>query len=507
MRIPSAIRFLILVLVWSLTAPVLAASGDVVGRVITQSGEVAALGADGERRALSRRDPVYEGDTLVTGDPGRAQVRFKDQGLTDLRPGTRFEIQEYRAGQASGDEEKSVLTRLVEGGLRTITGAVGRENKKNYRMETPVAAIGIRGTQYQLNYCQGECGGGAPGLYGGVADGAIGVSNQGGSGTFGQDQYFYVASADQGPEGLLAPPPGVLNAFGGVESEEEQEGNGSGESADGEGADGGEEDGDGDRQGLMGAVDDEEGVDRAGSSLFSEGDYEVAEEEGEDLRSVESVGLGFLTLEGGYWTTSLANYGSSTAEVGDNGVLRERTLVDSNGTVIVDFQAHSGADPVETGDASDLGIYWGRWADGDFDLKYEGGTPQGDFHYAYAADMTTDEELEALSGKASYSWDGGTTPTDADGNEYRISQFSMQVDLGAGQIDSAAIKLEGKDLVDNLSSGTFGRVFTFSLYGGDSSAQVTGHFVGQDADGALVVMGYNDQGLQWIDAAGALRRQ
>lgn len=187
-----------------------AASGDRVGRVITQTGEVAAIGPDGERRELSRRDPVFEGDTLVTGKPGRAQIRFEDEGLTHLRPDTRFEIEQYRSGEEGGDEEKNVLTRLVEGGLRTITGAVGREDEDNYRMDTPVASIGIRGTQYELNYCQQECAGNDPGLYGGVAEGGIRVSNQGGTASFAEGQYFHVASPSKPPRDLATPPAGVL---------------------------------------------------------------------------------------------------------------------------------------------------------------------------------------------------------------------------------------------------------------------------------------------------------
>ena len=124
-------------------------------------------------------------------------------------------MREYEfAGHADGTE-KAVFD-LVKGGLRTITGVIGRGNQENYQVETPVATIGIRGTHYGLRFCEQQgCGSDyADGLYGGVADGAIGVVNAGGDLTFGNDRYFYVANRNTAATELLAPPAIIFDDIG-----------------------------------------------------------------------------------------------------------------------------------------------------------------------------------------------------------------------------------------------------------------------------------------------------
>ena len=44
----------------------------------------------------------------------------------------------------------------MRGGLRAVSGFIGKRNRRNYAMRTPVATIGIRGSSYDL-YCQGTC--------------------------------------------------------------------------------------------------------------------------------------------------------------------------------------------------------------------------------------------------------------------------------------------------------------------------------------------------------------
>lgn len=58
-----------------------------------------------------------------------------------------FRVDDYQySGKADG-EEKGFFS-LLKGGLRTITGLVGRVNRDRYKVTTGVATIGIRGTGY-----------------------------------------------------------------------------------------------------------------------------------------------------------------------------------------------------------------------------------------------------------------------------------------------------------------------------------------------------------------------
>src|SRR5690606_2925612 len=78
---------------------------------------------------------------------GRVQVRFTDGGYMSLQPNTEFVVESYNYDGKQDGSERGFF-RLVEGGLRAITGIVGRTNRPAYRVATPVATIGIRGSEY-----------------------------------------------------------------------------------------------------------------------------------------------------------------------------------------------------------------------------------------------------------------------------------------------------------------------------------------------------------------------
>jgi hypothetical protein len=118
----------------------------VAGRVEFATAGVTATGTDGKPRALNKGVAIEAGDLIQTMD-GRAQLRFSDGGLVSLQPNTEFRIDEYSFDGKTDGSEKGFFS-LVKGGLRAITGAIGHVNKKNYQVNTAVATIGIRGTEF-----------------------------------------------------------------------------------------------------------------------------------------------------------------------------------------------------------------------------------------------------------------------------------------------------------------------------------------------------------------------
>lgn len=121
-----------------------------VGRVEFAVGGVNVLGQDGIARNLTKGGEINNGDTIQTID-GRAQIRFSDGGYISLQPNTEFKVEDYAYNGKSDGSEKGFFS-LVKGGLRAITGAIGHTNKQAYRVNTPVATIGIRGTEYLAQY-------------------------------------------------------------------------------------------------------------------------------------------------------------------------------------------------------------------------------------------------------------------------------------------------------------------------------------------------------------------
>jgi len=190
-------------------APPPAQASEPAGRVLASVGRVIATDADGNERTLSRNDVVYPGERITTGSRGRVQVRFRDDGLVDLKPSTEFAIEEYR--EPTAERGGSVVFGFLQGALRTITGAIGWDEGDDYQMRTSVATIGVRGTEYSLQYCDGECAEqNPPGLYGRVTRDSVIASNSYGSGRFGQGQYFFVPLEDE-PRSLVVPPAGILD--------------------------------------------------------------------------------------------------------------------------------------------------------------------------------------------------------------------------------------------------------------------------------------------------------
>lgn len=122
------------------------------GRVEFAIGGVTATTASGESKALSKGAEINSGDTIKTTD-GRVQVRFTDGGYMSLQPNTEFVVESYSYDGKQDGSERGFF-RLVEGGLRAITGIVGRTNRPAYRVATPVATIGIRGSEYLAEHRQ-----------------------------------------------------------------------------------------------------------------------------------------------------------------------------------------------------------------------------------------------------------------------------------------------------------------------------------------------------------------
>lgn len=185
-----------------------AAAEAPAGKVVAVAGQVTAGGEDGSIRGIAKDDPIFAGDTISTGPNSRARIVFSDDGVIFLRPSSRFVIKSYRnTGDPQQDESKFSL---VRGGFRSVTGAIGKANTKNYEMETPVATIGIRGTDHEGRFCAGDCAdltdvGVSPpadGLYTGTNTGETAIGNQ----NFGAGQYGYTNPTGQTFQ-LPEPPP------------------------------------------------------------------------------------------------------------------------------------------------------------------------------------------------------------------------------------------------------------------------------------------------------------
>jgi len=148
----------------TLVVPMFTFAEDTAGKTIVARGQVNAKNLQ-QSRKLIRRSPVYLLDTVATGSNSNTQLRMIDGGLLSLQQQTQLIVAAYQFDQETN--EGSVSLNLLKGGLRTVTGAL-KTGVDQYKMQTPVASIGVRGTHYEAELVQGS-------LYLSVWDGAIDV--------------------------------------------------------------------------------------------------------------------------------------------------------------------------------------------------------------------------------------------------------------------------------------------------------------------------------------------
>jgi len=153
--IPAAAKFICLCAV--LLAPAFACAAP-VAEIAETKGAVSVIKSSGKRLIVSPQSVVEEGDIVVTEANSTAVLAFTDGSKTALRPLSRFAIAAYRYAEASPKEDKG-LFQLLAGGLRTLTGAIGkRGNRDAYGMQGATATIGIRGTEFTARLCRDDCG-------------------------------------------------------------------------------------------------------------------------------------------------------------------------------------------------------------------------------------------------------------------------------------------------------------------------------------------------------------
>ena len=188
-----------------------AQAANVVGQVTHLSGTLISKRADGSAKIFSVKSEVQEGDTLTTEQETYARIKFSDGAEVVLRPGSQLKVAAYSFNQAK-PEADNVLLNMLKGGLRAVTGLVGKRNPDAVNFGAVTATIGIRGTHFGALICQNDCGdvptvSGKPpanGLHLDVADGAIVVKNTAGQQVITSGQFGFVQSQNLAP--VIVPP-------------------------------------------------------------------------------------------------------------------------------------------------------------------------------------------------------------------------------------------------------------------------------------------------------------
>ncbi len=202
------------ILMGVLSTAVFAASA---GQVQHLSGTLSVQRADGSIRILSQKSEVNPGEVLTTQKDSYAQINFSDGSSMTMRPNTQMKLESYQFVQDKPQEDTAFF-RLIKGGLRTVTGLVGkRGNQDAYRIGTSTATIGIRGSAGETLDCTQGCDGVVPGgekadkaVYHNTLTGSYIMTSDDGTVVIGEGQ-FALHKKGQAPQILKDDPGFKLN--------------------------------------------------------------------------------------------------------------------------------------------------------------------------------------------------------------------------------------------------------------------------------------------------------
>lgn len=445
-----------------------------VARVEFVVGQVFGVDSGGSQRRLVKGSSLDAGDTVRT-ERGRAQIRFTDGGYTSLQPNTEFRIDDYYYDEKKVEESVSFFS-LLKGGLRTITGVVGKLRKKAYQLRTPVATVGIRGTEYLAELGNS--------LTVHVGNGKINVCNIAGCTLFGAYQTGYVAG-DGSLAVLAAHPPSLAPP----QERQVYAYNGG-------------------YQAQFDAAAEFRGADDISSGgTFSDGEfYALAVSWGEmdiSFPNVDLFGAGLLSPSGELTNASFDSSGGLTSYYANN--LGMPISGNSGSTSIVDIGFNG---PVG----------WGRWTTGSATAGQSGGgstsvdlTGASSHHYAIGLPTAV-----MPTNPATYSLVGATHPTFASGagSPGTLNSASMSADFGKGTMSlSMDMTVNGNNYVTTDQAMTIGSApndFTFSGSGmvttgsnciSTCSTSVNGFFAGDDGSHAGLAYETNVNGNDHINGA------
>lgn len=133
-----------LAIAWAVTGPVQAQDVGVISFAI---GQGSVLRAGGGATPTERGVRIHVGDRIETTSSGQVHIRFVDDGAVSVRPDSVLVVQDYVYDPTRPDLSE-VRLKLDKGVGRSISGGATEQDKSRFRLNTPIAAIGVRGTDF-----------------------------------------------------------------------------------------------------------------------------------------------------------------------------------------------------------------------------------------------------------------------------------------------------------------------------------------------------------------------
>ena len=420
------------------------------GKILYARGVVSIVDLQESSRGGRSGAKIFEGDRVVTGRGGIAQIRLSDGALIALRGSSEYQIEKQTFGNDEGVYEQA--GKLFTGWMRSITGAIGQKYPQKVTQRTSVATIGIRVTVYQVISIPPEglpgFAGEEPGTYVFLEEGAVQLDGEGGSRLLKPGDVVFMPFAGGAPKLMPGKKMLFLNA-------------------------------------ADDAIEFVEAEDLDFSAEINDGLAEfLGVSEGPFVSPAISgyVGGSSYSSEGGFALVTSYDIAGS----GGGRILKSVAI--SSGGVEYQYTGNAGASPTDKGFhvfGNSSSVNWGIWRLGDYSV-FDAAlgspvTPFDNWHYMMASNVVSDTSFSGLTGQATYNFVGGTPLIDAGtGVTHNISGGAVTVDLGQA---SMAVTLQSSlgNIVQQCSTCSIGEFYSSGLAVGTGTYNGTmkGSFVAE----------------------------
>ena len=142
MRIRAILAACVILLLWNWN--VCSAELPVAGIVKSVNGR-AVISRNGQSLEAAAGMKILRGDIIQTSEKASIGLIFDDDTVVSMGPNSEMAIDEYNFVPIEG--RLSFVVKFIHGTLTYISGQISKLSPQSVRLETPVATIGVRGTQ------------------------------------------------------------------------------------------------------------------------------------------------------------------------------------------------------------------------------------------------------------------------------------------------------------------------------------------------------------------------
>jgi hypothetical protein len=149
MNIGASLTLALAALALPAVASAQAATSYAGGEVMFVSGKAERVQKDGASNAVAKGMTLLEGDRIRTAADSHVYVRLRDGGLLVVRPASELHVDLWRYDPARPQDSQIKYT-LDSGVARHVSGQGAKAAREKFRFNTPMAAIGVRGTDFTV---------------------------------------------------------------------------------------------------------------------------------------------------------------------------------------------------------------------------------------------------------------------------------------------------------------------------------------------------------------------